>query len=450
MARALHIPEADAARMREQYAALNEAQGRQYLGREARDRGRGGVAAVARAVGVDPRTVARGKREVEAGLAWSPGDRLRAPGAGRPRAESRFAALTGGDLHESVSSLVDASSYGDPCVETVLTHTNATAAKVAAEIERLFGFRISETTCRRVIAECGYTLQRNRKIEQVGKRHPMRDEQFRYREVAIGDFTEKGDPILSGDSKARVNPGNFAAGGSELRRKGDARRAEDHDFPHKWREIYEDGHEMIDEGRMGANAVLTPYGLYDPAENAAHVTIGTSTDACAFAAQALVNWYEARGRHSYPDATEILLLLDGGGSNHSGGYLYKLELARACKAMGLEAITVFHYPPGTSRYNPIERHVWAPISRSWAGKPIGTAEEAQAYIEATTTEKGLDVSCEIDWGVYRTEAAKERERRDAGLPKGPTSEQLFFEIADIEHFHDDPAMMKWNYRIVLK
>ena len=78
------------------------------------------------------------------------------------------------------------------------------------------------------------------------------------------------------------------------------------------------------------------------------------------------------------------------------------------------------------------------------------AESAEAYVSATTTEAGLEVSCEVDWSEYRTEAAKERERRAAGEPKGPTAEQRFFEIADIEYFHDDPTMKKWNYRIVLK
>lgn len=137
--------------MRETRASPDEAQWRQYLGREARDLGRGGVAAVARVAGADPRTVAKGKAEVEAGLAWRPGDRVRAPGAGRPSAERAFGEQVGGDLREAVAALVDASSYGDPSVETRLVHTSATAHKVAKEVERLYGFRMCDTTCGRVI-----------------------------------------------------------------------------------------------------------------------------------------------------------------------------------------------------------------------------------------------------------------------------------------------------------
>lgn len=434
--------------MREQRESMNEAQWRQYLGRHARDAGC--VAAVARAAGADPRTVQKGMDEVARGQAWRPGDRVRAKGAGRPSAEQSFASSTGGDLRAAVAGLVEASSYGDPCVETRLAHTNATAGKVAAEVERLHGFGMSETTCRRVIRACGYTQQRNRKIEQVGERHPKRDEQFRYLEEVLGRFAESGQPVLSGDTKAKLKLGGFAAGGAELRRKGDARRAEDHDFGHSWQDVYPGGHDSIEDGRMGSRAVVAPYGIYDRNHDTAHVTLGTSSDTSAFAANALVMWWEARGRAENPGATEVLLLLDGGGSNRAAGYLYKLELALAARMMGLEAVTVFHYPPGTSRYNPVERHLWSPLSRSWSGKPMGTAEEAAAYVSATTTGKGLRVSCEVDWGVYLTEAAKERMRKDAGEPRGPTAEQRFLEVADIEYFHDDPTMRKWNYRIVIR
>lgn len=450
MARRVDIPEGQAAAIREQRAALNEVQGRQFLGRVSISIGRGGDAAVAGAAGVDPRTVARGRREVEAGMSWSPGDRVRAPGAGRPSIEGSFLRATGLDLREIVGAIARASSYGDPSVETRLAHTNATAAKIAAEIERMHAFRMGETATRKVVRACGYTQQKNRKIEQVGKRHPKRDEQFEYKEEVLADFEARGLPIVSCDTKAKIKLGQFAAGGQELRLKGDARRAEDHDFAKKWGEIYADGHPEIDEGRMGANAVLAPYGVYDVGENAAHVTLGTSSDTSEFATGSLGRWWAASGREAHPGATEILLLLDGGGSNRAAGYLYKYELAVVCGLMGLEAVTVFHFPPGTSRYNPVERHLWSPMSRSVSGKPMGTAEEAALYVEATTTGKGLKVSCEVDWGVYLTEAAKERARKDAGEPKGKTAGQRFFEIADIEHFHEDATMQKWNYRIVLK
>jgi hypothetical protein len=307
-----------------------------------------------------------------------------------------------------------------------------------------------ETTCRRVIYSCEYTLQRNRKAEQTSEPSPMQDEQFRRKDETVADFEARGLPIVSCDAKAKAKPGPFAAGGRELRRKGDARVADDHDFACDWGEIYPDGHPELDGARMDEAAVLTPYGVYDVGTNTAHVTLGTSRDTSGFAAGGFGRWWDARGRHDHPGATEVLVLVDGGGSNRAAGFLYKLELARECARVGLEAVTVLHFPPGTSRHDPVERKLWSPLSRSWAGKPIKDVESACAYVSATTTRKSLEVSCKVNWDVHLTEAAKEWARREAGDPKGPSAEELLREIADVEYFHKGPTMRRWNYCIVLK
>ena len=65
------------------------------------------------------------------------------------------------------------------------------------------------------------------------------------------------------------------------------------------------------------------------------------------------NWWLNYGTYNYPDATSILLLCDGGGSNNAGYYIFKEDLQKLSNELKIE-IPIAHYPPYTSKYNPIE------------------------------------------------------------------------------------------------
>src|SRR5262249_51923182 len=96
-------------------AVLDERQRRLVLGAAARRLGRGGIKKVAAAVGVDPETVSRGAKEVQAGPVTD--GRVRARGAGRP-----LVTVIAPGVGAALEELVGPAARGDP--ESVLRWTN--------------------------------------------------------------------------------------------------------------------------------------------------------------------------------------------------------------------------------------------------------------------------------------------------------------------------------------
>ena len=443
--------------MRETANSMTEADRRLYLGREAILLGRGGISAVARATGRSRETVSSGAREAASGQTRSHGGRQRRPGGGRRSLADRFAEHVdatdpGGerDIVRAFGEMLGRDCYGDPCGTGVWV--NMTAAGAAEAFCRETGFRVSERSANRLAHRAGFSLQGNRKLEQVGEPHPLRDAQFQVIEETVRSFGLMGQPTVSADAKAKVKPGPFHARGREWRRRYDPRRAYDHDFALKWRQIYPHGHHRLPAELMERLALATPYGVYDCGENTLHLTIGVSADTSEFAANNLVRWWEnGDGRERHAGADEVLLLVDGGGSNRCAGWRYKLELARAAKRMGLKRVTVAHFPPGASKWNPVEHRGFGPVSVSCAGKPMSDLETMAGHYRAVTNKSGLVVTCEVDYGTYVTDAAARKAAKDAGLPAPARvdAEALFFEIADIERpLEGHGALSKWNYTIV--
>jgi hypothetical protein len=83
------------------------------------------------------------------------------------------------------------------------------------------------------------------------------------------------------------------------------------------------------------------------------VNIGTSRDTSEFACDSLRYWWYNRGRDDYSDATEVLILADGGGSNCYRHYVFKESLQELVNRIGLN-IRIAHYPYYISKWNPIE------------------------------------------------------------------------------------------------
>ncbi len=96
----------------------------------------------------------------------------------------------------------------------------------------------------------------------------------------------------------------------------------------------------------------------------------------------------------------LLILADGGGSNGSRNRLWKICLQQLlCDKYGV-TVTVCHYPPGTSKYNPIEHRLFSEISKNWAGEPLKDYETILNYICTTKTKTGLNVKASMDEIVY--------------------------------------------------
>ena len=102
--------------------------------------------------------------------------------------------------------------------------------------------------------------------------------------------------------------GNYKNGGTDYRPKGDPRRVKVHDFEDK---------------ELGK---VVPYGVYDISANAGWVSVGINGDTAQFAVASIRRWLDVMGRERYPDARELTITADGGGSNGSRVRLWKVEL----------------------------------------------------------------------------------------------------------------------------
>ena len=150
-----------------------------------------------------------------------------------------------------------------------------------------------------------------------------------------------------------------------------------------------------------AEGVGIPHTLYDIERNEAYVTIGTSRDTSEFACDSIRHWWYHYGIKHYSEATSILMLMDGGGSNSSRHYIFKQDLQVLADEIGIE-IRIAHYPPYTSKWNPIEHRVFPHITRSLQGVILNTHQLMKELIEKTTTKKGLKVVACIVNKVYET------------------------------------------------
>jgi hypothetical protein len=354
-------------------AVLDERQWRVYLGTEARALGHGGIAAAARAAGVSETMVAAGVAQIEAGeLEKLPPGRSRRAGGGRKKAEDAQPGLS-----RALRELAEASTRGDPMAE--ITWCSRSLRDLGGQLAAQ-GFRCGKDAVARILRAAGYSLQgMSRTIE--GRQHPDRDVQSGHINAMIAEYRAAGDPVISVDGKKKEQLGPFHRDGRSWRPKGDPVAVRDHDFP---------------DEELGK---ITPYGIYDIAANRGFVSVGTSCDTAAFAVNALRLWWQREGAARYPGARRLLVTCDAGGSNGYRCRLRKHELAGLAEEAGL-AISVVHFPPGTSKWNKIEHRLFCHITRTWRARPLMTAADAVAGIAATVTGQGLKCTAVLDDADY--------------------------------------------------
>jgi len=264
--------------------------------------------------------------------------------------------------------------------------TRKTTYSVAEELRRK-GIEVSAKTVARLLRQMDFSLKTNRKnIESGFKRKPghraRRNRQFMLISAKRRQFESADLPIISVDGKKRELIGNFKNHGRTWRRK--ALQVNDHDFP------------------SDANGVALPYGIYDVRRNCGTIVLGTSRETSAFAVDAIERWWRSSGRKHYPDAAQLLILADSGGANSPRSRVWKCDLQqKLCNRHQLR-VTVCHYPPGASKWNPIEHRLFSEVSRNWQGVPLQTYETALNYISTTTTRAGLQVTATLHTKIYQT------------------------------------------------
>ena len=392
--------------IRRRFAALapvvDERVRRLVVAAEALALGRGGQVTVARATGVSRRAIRQGMRELCQPELGADKARVRRVGGGRKRAVVRDPSL-----RDDLERLVEPTSRGDP--ESPLRWTCKSVRKLAEELRRQ-GHKTSHRMVAELLHDLGYSLQANQKTLE-GTTHPDRNAQFEHLNRAVQEQLWAEEPVVSVDTKKKELVGPFKNGGRELRPIGAPEPVLVHDF-------------LIPElGRV------SPYGVYDIAQNEAWVSVGVDHDTAAFAVESIRRWWRSMGQPLYPRATRLLITADAGGSNGYRLRLWKLELQRLADETGLE-VAVCHLPPGTSKWNKIEHRLFSAISQNWRGKPLVSHEVVVNLIGATTTTTGLRVESELDTNPY------------------PAGRTVSDDELDALHLRRDPFHGDWNYALI--
>lgn len=233
---------------------------------------------------------------------------------------------------------------------------------------------------RKLLIGLGFSRQSNRKADE-GSRHPDRDAQFEHINGKVIAAQAAGQPVISVDTKKKELIGNFKNGGTDYRPRGDPRRVKVHDFEDK---------------SLGK---VAPYGVYDVTADEGWVSVGITADTAEFAVASIRTWLERMGRQRYPEARELTITADCGGSNGVRVRLWKHELQTFSDKSGL-TLHVHHYPPGTSKWNKIEHRLFCRITQNWRGRPLTDRRAVVDLIGATTTKTGLKVECTLDMRTY--------------------------------------------------
>jgi hypothetical protein len=257
---------------------------------------------------------------------------------------------------------------GDPI--TGVKWSRRTTRKIAAELTTL-GIAVSKNSVGRLLKQMDFKLRVNRK-QIASTKNPERNQQFLYIEEQRERFADQGVPTISVDAKKTEQVGNFKNAGAKWDRE--TVLVKDHDF------------------RSEADGLAIPYGIYDTQANRGAVFVGTSHNTPAFAVDAIAQWWLKEGGQRYPTARELFILADGGGSNGPRCRVWRKALQDTiCTPFGL-VVTVSHYPPGASKWNPIEHRLFSQISNNWAGEPLTDTDKILNFIRTTKTESGLTVS----------------------------------------------------------
>ena len=278
-----------------------------------------------------------------------------------------------------------------------------------AEALKTLGHKVSDRLVARILASLGFSLQACSKTFE-GRGHDDRNAQFEHVDATIQTHILAGQPVVSVDTKKKELVGNFANSGRDYQPVGTPEQVNVYDFPN------------LAEGKA------VPYGIYDVAKNTGYVNVGTDHDTAAFAVSSILLWWENVGQHDYPEATKLLIVADGGGSNGSRVKAFKVGLAGFAQQTSLE-VSVCHLPPGTSKWNKIEHRMFSHITMNWRGRPLRSFEEVVELISSTTTTTGLKIVANLDIGEY---------------PVG-----VRYTDADIEALHMTRHAFhgKWNYTL---
>jgi hypothetical protein len=262
--------------------------------------------------------------------------------------------------------------------------TRKTTGKIAQQLKRA-GIHVSANTVGKLLKKMNFSLRVNLKTLESGLSNPPdpheRDLQFRYIRSQIRSYKAQGMPVISVDTKSRELMGSFHQSGCKWSQE--PIKVFDHDFP------------------SDSQGVAIPYGIYDLCRNQGFVCVGTTRDTSEFAVDSIRTWWSKAGSDHYPNADRLLVLADCGGSNGYRTRLWKRQLhVDFCRRLGIQ-VKVCHYPPGSSKWNPIEHRMFSFISNNWSAQPLYNYETVLKFIRTTKTSAGLKIRAFLNRKTYQ-------------------------------------------------
>jgi Rhodopirellula transposase DDE domain len=384
--------------LRQYYQSLSEKDRRRFAAVEALTLGHGGTTYIANILGCDPHTIQAGIRELKQLPDDPAGKRVRKAGGGRKKTEAKHP-----ELIQHVQHMIKERIAGDPMRDDVLW-TDLTPQEIADSLHA-HGVWVGPRIVRRLLDTLGLARRQIAKVLPGGDA-PHRDAQFRHLGHLIQEFLAAGNPVLSIDTKKKELLGTLYRDGKVYCQQ--ALQAFDHDFPSL------------------ASGVIIPHGIYDLARNHGWIHVGLSRDTTAFACDSLRLFWHSDGRRLYPNASAILLLCDGGGSNSCHKHLFKEDLQDVVNDLAVP-IRVAHYPAYCSKFNPIERRLFSHVTRACQGVLFDSLQTVLGLIQKTKTQQGLSVTVRVLDKLYEG---------------GRTVSEAFKKHMPIVF---DSVLPKWNY-----
>ncbi len=360
-------------KMKEFYQNLSEKCRRLYAAVEASKLPHGGIEYMSHLLNCNRKTIRSGIKELSNPQTLPPKNRDRRKGGGRKRVIK-----TTPNINEIFLKVLEEHTAGDPMNEKI-KWTNLDLKDIIQKLQEE-GINVGKHVVKQLLKQNNYVKRKAQKNERIGSCE-YRNEQFENIMMLRAEYESKGNPVISVDTKKKEHLGN-------LYREGKVYctgiiEVFDHDFPHL------------------ATGIVIPHAIYDLNNNKAFINIGTSKDTGEFACDSIEYWWHNFGQYDYPNATSILILVDSGGSNSCRHYLFKEDLEKLADRIKVE-IRVAHYPPYTSKWNPVEHRVFPHVTRALQGVVFRNHELVKELIENTSTKTGLKVEANIIKKAYKT------------------------------------------------
>lgn len=281
---------------------------------------------------------------------------------------------------------------GDPI--TGLKWTHHSLRKLCKALRRR-GVILSPHTLARLLRRLQFSLRTCRK-KKAGIRHRDRARQFAYLLRLRKQALACKKPVISVDIKKKELVGDFKNAGRSWRRE--PHQVFDHDFP-TW-----------------AVGRAIPAGIYDLAFNDGYVVLGVSHETPGFEVRAIRRWWLDVGRRRYANQRQLLIEVDSGGANDHRKWQWKLALQELANEFDL-TITVTHFPPGASKWNPIDHRMFSLISANWAGEPLRSYETMLKFIRTTRSDTGFHCRARLDACEYVTRKTTDQQKASIRLAR---------------------------------